>query len=81
MLVHARSTPSGTTVETDVCIIGGGGSRNQLRARIREGGGIENARLLLLSNRTHPAGVGSQNDLVGRFFMDHIGINSGRLDG
>lgn len=24
MLVHARSTPSGTTVETDVCIIGGG---------------------------------------------------------
>jgi hypothetical protein len=34
-------------------------------------GGIENARLLLLSNKTHKAGLGNQNDLVGRFFMDH----------
>lgn len=34
-------------------------------------GGIENARLLLLSNKTHNAGLGNQNDLVGRFFMEH----------
>jgi choline dehydrogenase-like flavoprotein len=34
-------------------------------------GGIENARLLLASRRTHPAGLGNQNDLVGRFLMDH----------
>jgi choline dehydrogenase-like flavoprotein len=34
-------------------------------------GGIENARLLLVSNRTQQAGVGNGNDLVGRFFMDH----------
>lgn len=34
-------------------------------------GGIENARLLLLSNRTQPNGLGNQHDLVGRFFMDH----------
>ncbi len=34
-------------------------------------GGIENARLLLASNRTAPAGLGNQNDLVGRFLMDH----------
>ena len=34
-------------------------------------GGIENARLLLASNDVIAAGVGNQNDLVGRFFADH----------
>jgi choline dehydrogenase-like flavoprotein len=34
-------------------------------------GGIENARLLLASNRVVSAGLGNQRDLVGRFFMDH----------
>lgn len=33
-------------------------------------GGMENARLLLLSNQQKTAGLGNQNDLVGRFFMD-----------
>lgn len=35
-------------------------------------GAIENARLLLASNSTRTAGLGNENDLVGRFFMDHI---------
>jgi len=34
-------------------------------------GGIENARLLLVSNKTEAAGLGNEHDLVGRFFMDH----------
>ncbi len=34
-------------------------------------GGIENARLLLVSNDVMKAGVGNQNDVVGRFFADH----------
>jgi choline dehydrogenase-like flavoprotein len=34
-------------------------------------GGIENARLLLASNDVVAAGVGNENDLVGRFFADH----------
>jgi choline dehydrogenase-like flavoprotein len=34
-------------------------------------GGIENARLLLLSSGGKPAGLGNEHDLVGRFFMDH----------
>lgn len=33
-------------------------------------GGLENARLLLASNRQQASGLGNQNDLVGRFFMD-----------
>jgi choline dehydrogenase-like flavoprotein len=42
-------------------------------------GGIENARVLLLSNGTHRAGLGNQHDLVGRFFMDHPAFRLGVL--
>jgi choline dehydrogenase-like flavoprotein len=38
-------------------------------------GAIENARLLLLSNRRHPAGLGNGYDVVGRFFMEHPRVN------
>jgi len=34
-------------------------------------GGIENARLLLVSNNVIKSGLGNQNDLVGRFFNEH----------
>jgi choline dehydrogenase-like flavoprotein len=34
-------------------------------------GGIENARLLLASDSVLKNGIGNQNDLVGRFFMEH----------
>ena len=34
-------------------------------------GAIEVSRLLLLSNKTQKNGLGNQNDLVGRFFMEH----------
>jgi choline dehydrogenase-like flavoprotein len=40
-------------------------------------GGIENPRLLLLSNKVQRAGLGNQNDLVGRFFMEHPEFVSG----
>lgn len=42
-------------------------------------GGIENARLLLLSDDVAPAGVGNQHGLVGRYFMDHPTVNTGTL--
>lgn len=42
-------------------------------------GGIENARLLLASNKVHAAGLGNENDLVGRFFMDHPRLMSGNI--
>jgi choline dehydrogenase-like flavoprotein len=35
-------------------------------------GGIENARILLNCTREFANGLGNQNDLVGRFFMDHL---------
>ena len=44
-------------------------------------GGIENARLLLASQSVIPAGIGNQNDLVGRFFMEHPHARGGTLRG
>lgn len=42
-------------------------------------GAMENAQLLLLSNKTQKAGLGNQNDLVGRFFIDHPFVDGGML--
>lgn len=42
-------------------------------------GGIENARLLLLSDRTHTKGIGNGNDLVGRYFMEHPRFRWGHI--
>ncbi|MDV2996451.1 MAG: Fructose dehydrogenase large subunit [Chroococcidiopsis sp. SAG 2025] len=43
-------------------------------------GGIENPRLLLASNRVQSGGVGNQHDLVGRFFMEHPYLISGKAE-
>lgn len=40
-------------------------------------GGIEIPRLLLLSDKVQKCGLGNQNDLVGRFFMEHPHLWSG----
>jgi len=42
-------------------------------------GGVENARLLLLSNRVQPTGLGNQHDQVGRYFQDHPRLIAGEL--
>lgn len=42
-------------------------------------GGVENPRLLLLSNRTQRSGLGNQHGLVGRFFMEHQLVRCGTL--
>ncbi|MFT4255977.1 MAG: GMC oxidoreductase [Pseudoxanthomonas sp.] len=49
------------------------GRRGRIRARqyVLACGGIENARLLLLSDTVMPGGLGNRHDLVGRYFMDH----------
>ncbi|GAC1491236.1 MAG: GMC family oxidoreductase [Gemmatimonadaceae bacterium] len=40
---------------------------------------IQNARLLLASNRQARTGLGNANDLVGRYFMEHLEMPAGEL--
>ena len=40
---------------------------------------IQNARLLLASNRQARTGLGNANDLVGRYFMEHFEMPAGEL--
>jgi choline dehydrogenase-like flavoprotein len=51
-------------------------SGTRMRARARQyvlaAGGIETPRLLLNANQVRSAGLGNENDLVGRYFMDHL---------
>ena len=42
-------------------------------------GGLENPRLLLVSNKTQNTGLGNQYDLVGRFFMEHPIVKSDKI--
>lgn len=42
-------------------------------------GGIENARLLLASRSEDPRGMGNTHDNIGRFFMEHLHVQSGVL--
>lgn len=42
-------------------------------------GAIENARLLLASDQVHKSGLGNQNDLVGRYYMDHYRLSGYKL--
>ena len=59
--------------------LAGTGFRARGRITILATGGIENARLLLLSHRHQAAGMGNQHDLVGRYFMDHPRLSSSAI--
>lgn len=54
------------------------GKRHALAAKlcVIGAGAIENARLLLLSNRARPVGLGNAQDMVGRCFMEHPHVYS-----
>ncbi len=57
------------------------GRRWTLKARdyVLAAGGIENARLLLLSSSTRTAGLCNRNGLVGRCFMEHPTVSAGTV--
>ena len=59
-----------------------GGRTHRVRARlfVLAAGGIENARILLLSNGRQPAGIGNQHDNVGRWYMGHPRVHAGVLE-
>ena len=72
-VVELASSPSGREVER-VVVAALTGTRFVVRARtvVLASGGIENARLLLASDRVARGGIGNEHDLVGRYFMEHL---------
>lgn len=66
------ASAEGTSVES-VRVSTLSGKKSSVRARrwVIAAGGIENARLLLVSDGVHRGGLGNQHDLVGRYFMEH----------
>ncbi len=66
-------TPSDGGRITSVRVATLEGGRFSVRARwfVLATGAIENARLLLASNRIRSAGIGNEHDWVGRNFMEH----------
>jgi choline dehydrogenase-like flavoprotein len=79
-VVDINTNEEETTVES-VTIKNFEGKTHTVRARrfVLACGAIENARILLNSNKKAPRGVGNDNDLVGRYFMEHLEITSGDL--
>lgn len=85
VLLHA--TVLELEAAADGCRISGarigslGGRRGRVRAAeyVLASGGIENARLLLLSDRSLPGGIGNHHDQVGRCFMDHPSCRLGTV--
>jgi choline dehydrogenase-like flavoprotein len=75
--LHANVTEldtdeAGTTVSrVRVARLDGGAFSVSAGLFVLAAGGIENARLLLASDRRHGGGLGNGHDLVGRFFLEH----------
>lgn len=82
VLLHANvleleATPDGASVRhARIATLQGHTGSVQADRFVLACGGIENARLLLLSSSVLPRGLGNRYGLVGRFFMDHP---SGRI--
>ena len=59
--------------------VGTGGHEFRVKAKVfvLASGGIENARLMLLSDGHTPGGIGNRHDNVGRYFMEHLTVMHG----
>jgi choline dehydrogenase-like flavoprotein len=72
----AKSRVEGLTIE---CLNGKSHSAKSSQY-VLACGGLENPRLLLNSNRKKSDGIGNKNGLVGRYFMEHPHIETGKID-
>jgi choline dehydrogenase-like flavoprotein len=80
-VTHINTNETGTKAESiEVSTLEGKRACIKAETIVLCCGGVENARLLLASNRILPNGVGNQYDNVGRFLMDHAGCVMGVFD-
>lgn len=81
-VTHINTDEAGTSFESlEISTIAGVRSKVKAKRCVMACGCIENARLLLVSNRKHPKGLGNQHDVVGRYLMDHPGTRIGCFRG
>lgn len=77
-VVELLPDPAVRTVRSAaVKTLAGNEFRVSSRAFVVACGAIENARLLLSSNRVAASGIGNDRDLVGRYFADHPRVRPG----
>lgn len=71
---------TGRTV-TSVTVLNRKGEERKVRAKrfVLATGGLENPRLLLNATDYHKNGIGNQNGLVGKFFMEHPRVRGGAI--
>ena len=80
-VVELQCNPWGGAVESaKIRTLKGVSATVQAKVFVLASGGIENARLLLASNRQQSAGIGNRYDLVGRYFQDHPRFLNGIVD-
>ncbi len=73
--------PDGAAADS-VAMVCPGGNRFSVTAKtfVLACGGIDNARILLASPGRDGRGVGNEHDNVGRYFMDHLSIDTGIIE-
>ena len=72
-----RLEEDATGVQHAIVRVGEREFRVKARAFVLAAGGIENARLMLLSDGRSPGGIGNRHDNVGRYFMEHLTVMHG----
>ena len=84
-LIHGSVTElqtdesAGTVTRLCVRTLNGNAFFIKARLVVLAAGAMETPRLMLISNRTQACGLGNGNDLVGRYFMEHPHLWSGRF--
>ena len=87
VLLHATATEIVTTPSGERCASMVAATPEGKRVRVRakacvlSAGAVENARLLLVSDGVHAAGLGNGNDVVGRYFQDHPNAHVATITG
>ena len=74
-------TEENVSTVTEVIVKNYAGKIHSVKAKhfIMACGAIQNARMLLASNTQAPKGLGNDNDLVGRYFQEHLEVPSAEL--
>ena len=80
-VTHINTSKDGSRVELlELRTLHGRRAEAKANTIVLACGALENARLLLASNKVSRKGVGNSHDLVGRYLMDHAGCTLGWFD-